>query len=500
MAKDLQVVQTEAVALRDYLHGDNIKGQLEKAMPKWMSVDRMLRVVFTSVMRNPKLLECSKESILSSVMQCAQLGLEPVLGRAYLIPYNNRKNVGGRWIVVPECQMQVGYQGFVDLARRTDTISDVWSEVVYENDVFELSYGMDRNLVHVPWFMDRKKRAKNTGPGEMLGAYVIWQLKDGTKHPEFMAQYDIHRRRELSQAYKWAETGDPKKGGGKRDSVWHTWPEEQSKKTVVKHSAKLIPMSIEFMQAVELDQDSELGLEQITYFDSVPKLPEPVEKDLEGRFAEIFAGFAPDVHVTEFLEITAQANETSVRAIMESAIENVDSFKNSLTTWISKKTQAVADGKTTPPKKDPPKTGGGDAETDADATAFINEWLRLHEKGYREYVLKNLDRFGQFPDWVLKKAQEKWKAKIGEPWPEKSGDSQPDSGNAESSDAGEGDGEVDIYQSDEWNELSMIQSQYPDVYKLKVVSRNLPLKTIEDLKAAIESCNKSISAGDDIPW
>ena len=81
MTKDLAVQNQKAVALRDYMHGDGIKNQLASALPKWLSTDRLLRIVFTSVMKNPKLLECTRESILSSVMQCAQVGLEPILGR-----------------------------------------------------------------------------------------------------------------------------------------------------------------------------------------------------------------------------------------------------------------------------------------------------------------------------------------------------------------------------------------------------------------------------------
>lgn len=243
---NLPAEQQKAVALRDYLQSDHIKNQLSAALPKWLSADRLLRVIFGAALKNPKILDCTRESILRSVMECAQLGMEPILGRVYLVPYWN----GAKKAL--ECQLQVGYQGLVDLARRSDTIADVWGANVYENDDFDLSWGMERRLTHRPWFMDPDKRKKGES-GEIIGAYVVWQLKDGTKHPEFMPIADIHKRREKSQAWRFAETGDPKKGGGKRDSIWHQWPEEQNLKTVIKHSAKLVPSSIEFMQAVEAD-------------------------------------------------------------------------------------------------------------------------------------------------------------------------------------------------------------------------------------------------------
>ena len=71
--------------------------------------------------RTPKLLECTRESLLACIVQCAQLGLEPdgLLGQAYLIPfYNGRKN---RY----ECQLIVGYKGLLKLARQSAEISSL---------------------------------------------------------------------------------------------------------------------------------------------------------------------------------------------------------------------------------------------------------------------------------------------------------------------------------------------------------------------------------------
>ena len=109
-------LRQEAVSLRDYLGSKDVMPQISSALPKWLSPDRFFRVVFGAILRNPKLVECTRESILQSVMFCAQLGVEPILGRAYLIPYENSKYVKGEWVKIPECQAQIGYQGLVDLA------------------------------------------------------------------------------------------------------------------------------------------------------------------------------------------------------------------------------------------------------------------------------------------------------------------------------------------------------------------------------------------------
>jgi len=119
---------------------------------------------------------------------------------------------------------------------------------------------------------------------------------------------------------------------------------------------------------------------------------------------------------------------------------------------------------------------------------------------------------------VLKKAQEKYQDKVGEPWPEKTsgaGGLDDDAKRTRSGEGGdkdeneivdpEGNREADITQSDEWNELSMLQSQYPDIYKKQVGI--LKLKTVDDLAHAIgvmeqhiELETKNVTGDDDIPY
>jgi recombination protein RecT len=67
------------------------KNQMAMALPKHLTVDRLLRVSMTSIQKTPKLLDCTQQSLLACIMTCAQLGLEPdqFLGQAYLVPYGN---------------------------------------------------------------------------------------------------------------------------------------------------------------------------------------------------------------------------------------------------------------------------------------------------------------------------------------------------------------------------------------------------------------------------
>ena len=93
--------------------------QIEKALPSVITPERFTRIALTAYSRNEKLQECTAESFLGSMMQAAQLGVEPntPLGQAYLIPYRNKG--------VMEVQFQLGYRGMIDLAYRSGEVQNL---------------------------------------------------------------------------------------------------------------------------------------------------------------------------------------------------------------------------------------------------------------------------------------------------------------------------------------------------------------------------------------
>lgn len=237
MTTEMTTHQKQAVELREYLSKDFVMKQLEMAVPCWLSPDRLLRVVFTSVMQNPKILRCSRESILKCVIQAAQVGLEPVMGKAALIPYNG------------ECTFQPMYKGLIDLARRSGEITTVTAHVVYSNDEFSVAYGTEEMISHHPELIGDR--------GDPIGAYTVWMFKNGTKSSLFMPKKDIEEIRNKAQAYIYGMQNQKKSYA--QDSPWFTHPMEMWKKTVIKRHSKLQPCSIEFMRAVEIDNSVETG-------------------------------------------------------------------------------------------------------------------------------------------------------------------------------------------------------------------------------------------------
>lgn len=195
--------------------------QFATALPKHINSDRFVRIAITTIRQNPKLAQCNQESLLGALMVSAQLGLEPgVLGQCYLIPY-------GR-----ECQFQIGYKGMIELLRRSGQLKDIYAYSVYENDEFEMTYGLNRDLKHKPNLQDR---------GNFVGCYCVAVLKDDARAFEYMTKEEIEAHgKKFSKTY----------GNG----PWKTDFEAMAHKTVVKKMLKWLPVSVEFLEMANKDE------------------------------------------------------------------------------------------------------------------------------------------------------------------------------------------------------------------------------------------------------
>ena len=223
--------------------------EIALALPKHVTVERLMRIVLSEVRKNPRLGQCTPASLLVSAFNCAALGLEPggILGHAYLIPYwNNREKRN-------ECQVQIGYRGMLDLARRSGQIQSISAHVVYSNDEFEYFYGLNEDLIHRPGKGQR---------GEVVAAYAVAKLKDGGSQFEVMTIDDLLEVRDSSQGYRQAV----EKGW---DNPWISNFDEMCRKSPVRRLFKYLPVSIEMMKAASLDEYGERGQHQESELDGI---------------------------------------------------------------------------------------------------------------------------------------------------------------------------------------------------------------------------------------
>jgi recombination protein RecT len=201
---------------------------ITEALPKskGMDAERLSRITLTTLKTNPKLLECSIESLLGAVLQSAQLGLEPnLLGSCYFIPYKG------------QVSFQIGYKGLIDLVTRKGDVLSIVAQEVRQGDSFHFEYGRNETLKHVPAPMQNR--------GEPVAYYAYAHLKNGGFVFQVMSVEEIKKiRDEYSISYKFDKT----------NSFWVKHFESLALKTVLKRLIKYLPISIETQTAVSFDE------------------------------------------------------------------------------------------------------------------------------------------------------------------------------------------------------------------------------------------------------
>lgn len=219
-------------------YGKQLMNQLmpaiQKSIPKHLSGDRMSRIVLTEFYKNPDLLSCTKESLIGGILQSSQLGLEigSGMGQAYLLPFNNRKNG------TKEAQFVIGYQGMIELARRSGMIKDIFASVVHEGDHFECKRSLEKDILEHEELYESDVithvyaicRFTNGGY-----AYECWPIKKVkahmNKHSKSKGQY----------------------------GPWKDDFEGMARKTLIRSLFKYLPKSPELAQAIELDEKKITG-------------------------------------------------------------------------------------------------------------------------------------------------------------------------------------------------------------------------------------------------
>lgn len=219
-----------------------LKGFLEKHVDSIRAVatatltpDRMVKLVCAAASREPKLAECSPLSILRSMVQAAELGLEVCSGKneGYLIPRWNGKTKKLEATFLP------GYQGLIKLALETGKVSNIEARVVYEKDpIFEYELGFAPKLKHQP------SLAKDRGVP--IAFYAIAHLSGGGVQFEVMAAHEVEDIRDRSVDKD-------------KSSPWKSDYSEMGRKTVVRRLAKYLPKSSALAKALEIQAKAESG-------------------------------------------------------------------------------------------------------------------------------------------------------------------------------------------------------------------------------------------------
>lgn len=225
------VAEKKIVTVHDFL--EQKKDLIAKALPKTITIDRLVGIFSMLIKSNPELSSCNQTSLIAAVIQASQLGLTPGnIGHFHLLPFNNKNKETG--IVTKDVQFIIGYKGSIELVGRSGKACILTTECVYQNDSFDYEQGLNPVLRHIPAEGER---------GAFKAVYCIAKnLMAGEKVFIVLSKADVDKVRASSKA------------GNSEYSPWAKWYEEMAKKTAVKRICKMLPLSVEEQRAISQDE------------------------------------------------------------------------------------------------------------------------------------------------------------------------------------------------------------------------------------------------------
>jgi len=235
--------QQELNQVKSYLMSNSVQKRLKDMLDNRASY--FTNSIINLVSSNPKLLECTPESIMKSAMTGASLNLsiDPNLGESAIIPYGKKAT----W--------QIMYKGLVQLALRTGKYLKLNTVEVYENQFKafnRLTEELDADF-------------SIEGEGAVIGYAGYFKLVNGFEKTVYWTKDEIQKHADrYSQSYK------RDKQYKKNDSMWTTDFDAMAKKTVLKLMIdKWGVKSIDMQKAVQLDHST--GDEQNPEYPDNPK-------------------------------------------------------------------------------------------------------------------------------------------------------------------------------------------------------------------------------------
>jgi recombination protein RecT len=331
--------------VRAWFNRPEVKNQLARLAPSHIDVTKVLETAFQVIKENNNLLNCEKRSLIAGIMGGLDLGLsfKKELGQAYLVPF---KSKGGSLVAT----LIIGYRGYITLAKNSGEVTKVSAHAVYANDRFEVEYGTDEKLLHVPSEGDR---------GDFKGAYCVFFYKDGTTSFEYMGRKTIDAHRSRSKA---ADSGP-----------WVTDFEEMAVKTTVRHHAKFTPLSTERLaKAADLEERYIEGLPQADLLPDIPEgvssgedapaggtppPPAPVVSKFDDLLSSSLKGTPYEgmmIEVDSFLEYLAKKNKVSVSALKVDAANRWEQFSKALMKHLESKVNPKGKEEVKPSQVPPP--------------------------------------------------------------------------------------------------------------------------------------------------
>lgn len=259
-----QVVQQDPRAATVRSLFERMAPEMQRSLPKHMTVDRMIRVALTVVQENEDLLKCDPRSLLGALMTCTQVGLEPgPQGHVYFVPFARKVT------------FIMGYRGIIELARRSGLLLSISAHTIYGNEVaqnrFSVEYGTVNKLTHKPIvFEDR---------GAPVGYYATARIANPARRSEAEDVFVVLTRAEV-EAFR---VRSPTQKADKPSGPWVTDYEAMAWKTCIRRLERWLPQSPELAAALAHEDTVRTTLEGNVTEQAEPDPQEPFDPQAAGQ-------------------------------------------------------------------------------------------------------------------------------------------------------------------------------------------------------------------------
>ena len=218
------------VALAQFKQALSLRASdFKKLLPPHVSLDRFCATAQMAIAKDPKLLTYDQVSLFFAIREAARLGVEIGDRGMYLVPFK------GKVVGIPS------YKALVTLAKNAKDGPRIYAEVVREGDLIVIKRGTSPSIEHQPLYDGTERKVSLV--------YAVARFPDGTCDFEVMERWEIGAVMDMALGKMSNPDGSP----------WTTWPEEQSKKTVIKRLCKRLDIAPEMQDAVQRDNDFEAG-------------------------------------------------------------------------------------------------------------------------------------------------------------------------------------------------------------------------------------------------
>lgn len=249
------------LTMEGFLSEAKTQAAIARVLPTGMTAARLVRYAMAAMTRNPRLLDCWQPSVMMALLDCAYYELEPnpVLGHAYLVPFKNNKANPAR----TECQMMVGYKGYILLGERSGLLRGTVAAAVYKDDEFR----WHRHL-QPPFFHDVNIKSRRRTVADIEAVYCATLNEKGFWQGIPLSRGEVERYKQRSRA--------------QNDGPWKTDWDAMAIKTAVRRAYSQLPLSAKDKLGVAIAQDVALELgepvttEQIQ--DGVVEAPELIDR------------------------------------------------------------------------------------------------------------------------------------------------------------------------------------------------------------------------------